>query len=91
MDSKPKPKGQWVGNLRMENGGEIVSDTALHAVDCYAIVVESEAGAVISALTQPYIVNSDARVGVNYPQGFVIYGYTTSITLTSGTVACSNF
>ena len=87
--NEPKPRGQWVGNLRAENGAEFVNDTAEHTGQFFALVVEEDA--VLAAITQPYVVNSSARVGISYPQGYVIYGETTSFTLTSGSVLAVNF
>lgn len=89
MASNPKPKGQWIGNLRAENGAEFVADTVERTGDFYALVVEDDA--VLADITQPYVTGSDGRIGISYPQGFIIYGYTTAFTLTSGSVLAVNF
>lgn len=89
MAGNPKPHGQHIGNLRAENGGDFVNDTAEHTGQWFALVVEEDA--VLTAVTQPYIENSDGRVGISYPQGFVIYGETTAFTLASGSVLAVKF
>lgn len=84
-----KPRGQWVGNLRGENGGDFVDDTAAHNGKWSCLIVEEDC--VLTAITQPAIENASGRVGINYPQGFIIYGDTTSFQLASGKVFASKF
>lgn len=90
MASEPKPRGQWIGNLRAENGADFVNDTDVHNdEEWYALVVEEDA--VLAAITQPYVSNASSRVGISYPQGYVIYGETTSFQLASGSVLAVRF
>jgi hypothetical protein len=85
----PKPRGQWIGNLRAENGAEFVNDVAAHTGQFFALVVEKDA--VLAAITQPHVINASGRVGIIYPQGYVIYGETTAFTLASGSVLAVYF
>ena len=87
--STPKPRGQWVGNLRAENGGEVINDTAAHTGTWFAFQCIEDT--VVAAITQTHITNEVGYVGLTLQAGFVLYGETSSITLTSGSVLAVNF
>lgn len=91
MASDPKPRGQWVGNLRAENGAEFVTGAAspTEGGPWFALVCEEDT--VLAAISQPHVINASARVGIAYPQGYIIYGETESFTLTSGSVLAVKF
>jgi hypothetical protein len=81
---------QDILNLRGEQGGEFIDDTAAHPLASeltadWAAMVVIEA-AVLSAITMPTFGNSAAIVGPTLAAGSVIYGEITSVTLASGTV-----
>jgi len=67
-----------------QNGAELVTDTAAHAVRSYAIhfITESVIAALISHATKGYTGNS--LTGLSLPAGTVIFGNFLSLTLTSG-------
>lgn len=82
--------GQWIGNLRAENGGEYIDDTALHSGKWFAFLVIEDA--VLTSIVQPMIANTAAILTpFVWDAGTVIYGYTESIELASGTVLAVQF
>ena len=72
-----QPNELYQGN----NGIEIVTDTVAHAVDCWAIYFYESS--VISAITVDNA-TGNSLASETMPQGTMIYGRFSSITLTSG-------
>ena len=83
------PKTGSIMNLRGEQGTLIVSDTSAHAGSWASMLVLEDA--VLTTATMPGEEGTVATyAGISYPQGFVLYGPFTSITLASGTVQMHN-
>jgi hypothetical protein len=76
--------GQWIGNLRGENGDDFINDTLQHDGQWHAFLVWEDC--IISAIDRPKTINSGYLVGITIPEGTVVYGKTDSITLASGVI-----
>lgn len=81
--------GQWIGNLRGENGGEYVADTDSHEGEWFALVVLEDA--VFTSLTQNMTNTAAVITPFVWTAGSVVYGYTTEFELASGTVQAVKF
>ena len=78
--------GQWIGNLRGENGGEYVDDTTERTGNQWlAILILQDT--VFTSITQPQIDNTAAIITPYiWEAGSILYGETTAFKLASGTV-----
>lgn len=78
-----------IKNGKGEQGGDYI-DSALGATTGEWLSGVCLLETVISAITQPNFTNSDMITTQTLPAGTVVYGLTTSITLTSGLIQMFN-
>lgn len=74
-----------LNTIRAEYGGDFFADTAPHAGEWQTLVAISD-DVVIATATMPNFTGEAALTGVRLAQGQAVFGYFTSVTLTSGTV-----
>jgi hypothetical protein len=77
-------------NLRGEQGGQFIDNTAEHTQDSWAAMVILEDATIVS-ITMPTFANNLALSGQTLTAGTIIYGMITSIQLTSGIVQMFNY
>ena len=81
-------------NLRGEQGGEYISDTAVHTPPAGTsnwVCALAVTTCVVSTITQPRFDNTLALAGATINAGQAIFGPITSITLGSGIMQMFNF
>ena len=84
------PQVKSIMNLRGEQGGRFINDTTAYTSQTWSCLQVIE-DAVIASLTMPKFDDSDDVVAVTLPQGFILYGWISALTLTSGTVQMFNY
>ena len=80
----------YISNLRGEQGGVFVNDTTAMTDGSWACLQVIE-DAAIASIVMPGFTDSDDLVGVTLPQGYILYGPITDITLSGGTIQLFNF
>ena len=76
--------GQWVGNLRGENGDDFITDTATHTGMWTSFYVWEDT--VISAIVRPKSTGDAYLTSITIVKGTMVFGEFTAITLTSGKI-----
>lgn len=78
-----------ITNLRGEQGTLCISDTSAHPGSwaCFVVIEDAELTTIVMPGEEGIVAD---YTGVSYPQGFVLYGPISSITLKSGKVQMHN-
>jgi hypothetical protein len=85
---KTNSGGQWIGNLRAENGDDFL-EAGTHDGQWYAFQVWEDA--VITTIERPKTINGAYMNGKTITAGKIVYGKFTQIVIATGVVQAFTF